>query len=148
MPAEAGIQCLETLEVFDINGNNVKDNYQPYSAPENSYSASVDWTIAQLGWGDLYAYLNYNHVDRRNGQTLPNRVGLTALSAYSVLGSRIGLQGLPFWGRGRLDAALWGRNLLDEEYEYSAIDNLPHADRSVIWAEPRTYGVDLIYRWN
>ena len=140
--------AAKTIEVFDIEGNNVAENYQPYSAPKNTYSASVDWSIMQLGWGSLYSYLSYNHVDRRNGQTLPNRVGLTALNAYSVLSGRFGMEGLPFWGRGRLDAALWGRNLLDEEYEYSAIDNLPQADRSVIWAEPRTYGVDVIYRWN
>jgi iron complex outermembrane recepter protein len=138
----------KTIEVLDINGNNVAQNYQPYSAPKNSYSGSIDWTVMRFGWGDLHSYLNYNHVDRRNGQTLPNRVGLTALSAYSVLSTRFSLEGLPVWGRGRMDVALWGRNLLDEEYEYSAIDNLPQADRSVIWAEPRTYGADLIYRWN
>jgi iron complex outermembrane receptor protein len=148
LSAEYEFLDAKTLEVLDFEGNNVAQNYQPYSAPKHSYSASVDWSIAQLGWGNLYSYLNYNHVDRRNGQTLPNRVGLTALSAYSVLSARFGLEGMPFWGRGRLDTALWIRNALDEEYEYSAIDNLPQADRSVIWAEPRTFGADLIYRWN
>ena len=146
--AEYEFLDAKTLEVFDINGNNVADNYQPYSAPEHSYSGSIDWMVAELGWGALHSYVNYNHVDRRNGQTLPNRAGLTALSAYSVLSARVGLESMPFWGRGRLDTALWIRNALDEEYEYSAIDNLPQADRSVIWAEPRTFGADLIYRWN
>jgi iron complex outermembrane recepter protein len=137
-----------TLEVLDFEGNNVADNYQPYSAPNNSWVAALDWTIREFAWGQLNSYLNYNYVDKRNGQTLPNRRGLTALGQYGVLGARVGLANMPFWQRGRADVALWGRNLLDEEYEYSAIDNLPHADRSVIWAEPRTYGLDFIYRWN
>jgi iron complex outermembrane receptor protein len=138
----------ETLEVFDFNGNNVKDNYQPYSAPNNTYVGSLDWTVRDFGWSTLHGYLNYNYVDRRNGQTLPNRVGLTALGQYATLNTRVSLVNMGFFQRGRFDVALWGRNLLDEEYESTSIDNLPQADRSVIWAEPRTYGADFIYRWN
>ena len=137
-----------TIEVLDFQGNNVAQNYQPYSAPNNSYSGSLDWTIREFAWGQLNSYENYNSVDKRNGQTLPNRVGLTSLGQYAVLSTRVGLSNMAFWKRGRFDVALWGRNILDEEYELSSLDNLPHADRSVIWAEPRTYGVDFIYHWN
>ena len=55
--------------------------------------------------------------------------------------------GIRVGNRGTLDIALWGRNLLDKEYEQTAIDNLPQADRAVIWGEPRAVGLDFIYRY-
>ena len=58
------------------------------------------------------------------------------------------LQGFTFEAAGALDFALWGRNLADEDYVISAIDNVPHADRAVIWGEPRTLGLDVSYRFN
>lgn len=48
---------------------------------------------------------------------------------------------------GTLDIALWGKNLLDEEYELTAIDNLPQADRAVTWGDPRSLGIDFVYRF-
>ena len=49
--------------------------------------------------------------------------------------------------KAQLDIALFGRNLLDKEYVVIAIDNTPQSDRSVVFGEPRSVGLNLIYRY-
>ena len=137
----------KTIEVLDINGNNVAKNYQPYSTPKNSFVTALDWTMLERSWGALHSYLTYNYMSQRNGQTLPGKVGLTSLDAYGLFNARCGLVGMRIGSKGMVDAALWGKNITDREYPSTAIDNLPQADRSVIWGESRTFGLDLTYHW-
>ena len=139
-----------TQEVIDQqSGENVAHLFPFPSAPPYSGVAAIDWQFWDLGWAGLRAYLAYNYLGERAGLVIDeSKRGLTALPAYGLLGARLMLQGLSFESLGALDFALWGKNLLDEDYEISAIDNLPHADRAVIWGEPRTLGLDVIYRFN
>lgn len=134
-------------EVLDINGNNVANLYPFIAAPPHSYVGTVDWTFLQRGWGNLRAYLSYQYVGDRQGFVITeDKRGLTAIDGYGLYNARITAGELPL-GKGRLDLSAWGRNLADREYPLTAIDNLPHADRAVIWGEPRAFGVDLIYRF-
>jgi iron complex outermembrane receptor protein len=57
------------------------------------------------------------------------------------------LNEVPLGKRSRLNIGIWGKNLTDEEFEITAIDNLPHSDRSVIWGDPLSYGIDLIFEY-
>ena len=138
----------DVLEMLDINGNNVASLYPFPSAPPHSGVASVDWSFADLGWASLRAYLGYNYMGKRDGLVIvEERRGLTELPAFSTVNARLMASGLRFGDRGTLEVGLWGRNLADEEYEIFAIDNLPQADRAVLWGEPRSLGLDLIYRY-
>ena len=137
----------EVLDVRDFEGNNVAEQFPFQSAPRHSYVIAADWTLLRRGWGELRAYGTYNYVDERSGLNLPGREGLSVLPAYGLYNGRIGVYGLRASARGTLDLALWGKNLADEEYPVAAIDNLPHADRAVIFGEPRTLGMDLVYRF-
>ena len=74
-------------------------------------------------------------------------VAFTSIPAYGLWNARLVAGNLRVGGRGTLDVALWGRNLADEEYPLIAIDNVPQSDRAVVWGEPRSVGVDLIYRY-
>ena len=97
----------------------------------------------------LLAYLAYNYRAARDVLVIAEeKRGLGTLPAYGLWGGRLMLQGLAFEALGAFDLAVWGRNLADEDYEISAIDNLPHADRAVIWGEPRTLGLDLTWRFH
>ena len=62
------------------------------------------------------------------------------------MNARLGLYDLELFD-GTLDMAVWSKNLLDEEYSINNVHNLPQAGRSVMFGEPRSYGLDLIYRW-
>ncbi len=136
-------------EVIDVNGDNVAHLYPFISAPPHSGGLSLDWTMLQSAWGQLRGYLHWNYLGDRTGFVITEeRRGLTAIDGYGLLGARLMLSNLRLGNRGTLDIALWGKNLLDEEYELTAIDNLPQTDRGVIWGDPRTIGLDLIYRFD
>ena len=136
----------EVTKARDVNGQDVSDQFVFFAAPEQSYTAVADWTIADADWGRLGLNVSYNYMDERNGGSLASNVKNTRLEAYGVWNARLGLNEMPLAG-GMLSVAAWGKNLLGEEYAISAIDNQPQADRSVLWGDPRSYGVDLIYRY-
>lgn len=138
----------EVLEVIDVDGNNVANLYPFIAAPPHSGVLSGDWTFAEPEWGSLRAYLGWNYIGDRQGFVITEaRRGLTSIDGYGQFNARLMANGLRVGSGGTLDIALWGKNLLDEEYELTAIDNLPQADRAVIWGEPRMIGMDFIYRY-
>jgi iron complex outermembrane receptor protein len=48
----------------------------------------------------------------------------------------------------KFDFRLWGRNLTDEKYMVGGVGILDVAGlSSALWGTPRTYGVDLTYRF-
>ncbi len=136
-------------EVIDINGDNVAHLYPFNAAPPHSGVFSLDWSLLRGDWGLLRGYASANYMGERSGLVIAEpRRGLTTLPGYWTVNARLMLSDLrPGWG-GTLDLALWGKNLLDEEYPLSAVDNLPQADRAVVWGEPRRLGLDLIYRYD
>ncbi len=134
----------EILEVTDTFGADVTNQYQFSSAPPHSYTVSGDWTALRGDDWQLNAHLGYNYVGKRLGGAKAGQP--VQLDPYGIVNARLGVDGLRL-GSGNLSVALWGKNLLDEDYAINAIDNLPHADRAVIWGEPRTFGMDVTYRY-
>jgi iron complex outermembrane recepter protein len=135
----------EITEVIDSFGNDVTKRYAFSAAPVNSYTASADWVV----WRGVSAALNLNintsYMDERlGGGDVQN--AYTILRPYQLWNARLSLDDIEF-ARGKLSVSLWGKNLLDKEYETYAIDNLPHADRAVLWGDPLSYGLDLAYRY-
>ncbi len=131
-------------EVIDVDGNDVADQFQFSSAPRHSASVSGDWTLWRAGFGNVQAHLAYNYVGERLGGAKAGQP--VRLEGYRVLNGRIGVHALRLGG-GDLSISVWAKNLLDEEYAISAIDNLPQADRAVIWGESRTFGLDTVFRF-
>lgn len=139
----------KVLEVIDVNGNNVANLFPFTSAPKHTLSGGVDWVFLKKDWGNMRLGLIYNYVSERQGTVITEeRRGLTSLPAYGLLNARLGIDTLRLGGNGLLDIGFWAKNLAGEEYPVVAIDNLPQADRAVVWGEPRTVGMDFIYRWN
>ncbi len=136
----------EVTKATDVNGNDVADQFVFFSAPEHSFTASADYTIHQADWGRTSVNVSVNYMDERNGGSRALNVKNTQLRQYELVNARLSLTDVPLAG-GRLGAGLWAKNLLDTEYELTAVDNLPQADRSVIWGEPRTYGLDIFYEY-
>ena len=134
-------------EVIDINGNNLASFYPFPSAPPYSGVASADWTFLEYNGYALRAYADYHYLGRRQGVVIvEERRNLTAMEPYTLLNARLTATGAHF-GRGAIDFALWGKNLLDKAYVVYAIDNTPQADRSVLWGDPRAIGLDVTYRY-
>ncbi len=137
----------EITEATDPDtGADVTDTFTFSAAPRHSYTAAFDWTIANLGWGRLGLNMSYNYMDDRAGSNRTATAKKVYLEDYDLFNARLGLYDISLFG-GQLNVALWGKNLADTEYVINAVDNLPHADRAVIWGEPRSYGIDLIYNF-
>lgn len=137
----------EMTSVMDPDtGQNVADKFVFSSAPENSYTATLDWTIAEGPRGTLEATLSYNFMDSRNGGPLTEKIKNVELESFGLLNGRLGISELPAFG-GTASIALWAKNILDEEYVINAFDHLPQAQRAGIWGDPRTFGVDMIIRF-
>jgi iron complex outermembrane recepter protein len=137
----------KVIECLDVDGKNVADLYPFPSAPPVSGVASVDWTFFERNGYALRTYVDYHYLGKRQGVVIvEERRDLTAMDPYSLINARVIASGLHLGG-GALEFALWGRNLADKEYVVYAIDNTPQADRSVLWGDPRTIGLDTMYRF-
>ncbi len=144
-----GYLDADVLEVINIDGENEAHLYPFIAAPPHSGVLFADWTFATLARGELRAYLNWNYMGDRKGFVITeDRRGKTAIDGYGLLNARLMLNRLRIGQSGNLDIALWGKNLLDKEYELTAIAPLPQTDRGVIWGEPRQIGLDLIYHYD
>ena len=127
----------------------VDDGFVFDSAPRHSYTAAIDWTLWQGGEGSRVAFnATYSFTDERNGGGRKEFADFNAdrQDDFSLLNVRLGWYDMAVFD-GTLTAAVWAKNLLDEEYSVNNVHNLPQASRSVMFGEPRTYGLDLVYFW-
>jgi iron complex outermembrane receptor protein len=135
----------EITEVIDSFGNNVTQRYAFSAAPVHSYTASADWTAWRGESATVHVNINTNYMDTRLGGGDVQKAD-TILRDYQLWNARVSLDDIAIAG-GKVSVALWGKNLLDTEYETYAIDNLPQADRAVLWGESLSYGIDVVYRY-
>lgn len=110
--------------------------------PEWTFSA---WTsyVVNMPFGPLTLRADYSWHDEYQsflstdtlGMVTPAKGTLNARAMVSVLGER-------------LDVALWGKNLTDERYATAAINFYENWGAGVaVYNEPRTFGVDVTYRF-
>ncbi len=127
----------------------IEDNFVFDSAPRHSYTAAVDWTLHYSDrWGRLAFNATYSFTDERNGGATKEFSTFRAdkQDDFAVINARLGIYEMPAFN-GLLNVALWSKNITDEAYSLNNVHNLPGSGRSIIFAEPRTYGLDLIYHW-
>ena len=111
------------------------------NAPDHSYSLIADYTFPPLDFGTLNANVSYNFVDGRQTQS-----ETLFRDEYQLVNARLSLQEIEA-PSGEVSIALWGKNLADTDYEAFTLDNLPQASRAVIWGEGRSFGLEVIYRF-
>lgn len=139
-------RITKVLREVEEGTEDVTDRFQFNSAPRHTASLSLDSSLAHLDWGELRLNLNWQFTDEREGGV--NAGKPVDLPAYQLLNLNLGIDPhMPIWGSD-FRASVWVRNVLDVEYENSAIDNLPHADRAVTWGAPRSIGLDLRFDFN
>ncbi|MEH6581072.1 MAG: TonB-dependent receptor [Halioglobus sp.] len=122
------------------------------NAPEHQYTLALNY-FYPMSFGDLNASLNYNWVDDRFDTQKAEEAlsGVSVIDDYGLLGGYLGLSNIKLGSAGDLTISIWGKNLLDEEYFTAAPVVLQPAgayNKAVIWGEPNSYGVDLIYNFS
>lgn len=128
-----------------------EDDFVFSNAPEHQYTLGLNY-FRSLSFAGLSASLNYYWVDERfdTQKVAEAKNGQAVIDDYGLLNGYLGLTEISLGGAGSLDISAWGRNLSDEEYFTSAPTILQPAgayQKGVTWGEPRSYGIDFIYRF-
>lgn len=111
-------------------------------APEFNYFISGTYDIPlQTGWGNLFALLSYAYTDSYFSDSTFNHPG-GETGDFGIW------DGTVEWTSdgGAWRAALWGKNLSDEE-EISGFTPTANFFNQRFWFPPRTYGISLGYRF-
>ncbi|MBA6412227.1 TonB-dependent receptor [Parahaliea sp. F7430] len=152
--------AMNPLSPYQV-GDNIKDLFVLPYAPQDSLSLTADYSFWRTGSMEANATLNYTFQSKvydsaPAGPGVPNR-HFYSRPSYGLLDARIGFVfDLP---RGNTaTVALWGRNVLDKEYRMQVTGSGGAAvptplgpagftSAAETWAEPATYGIDLIYEY-
>ena len=109
--------------------------------PEHAGSLTVDYSMPGLSFGTLIAHADLMVTDEYHYVGS----GLQDLDSYALVNARLTLADLPFGGGG-LQLSLWGKNLTNNKYVVAGFP-LPAIGAAVAYGTPRTYGLDVTYRF-
>ena len=106
-------------------------------APRNKYSINAEYVLPVPGGGQLAALLSYRYTDDQRGELEPYSIQ----PSFDLFDARLA------WNSpsDALEIAVWGKNLLDEEY----VTHLYAIGGEVVsvFGDPQMYGVSLTYRY-
>jgi iron complex outermembrane receptor protein len=127
------LKDFQTVGGADFSGNKL------VGAPDFALNGLVRKDF-QVGKGALTLQTNFHYQDDVFFET--SNDPLLAQDAYWILGARISyrLSDKPW------ELALWGENLLDEEYLVGAVGLGVFGFNLQSWGEPRTWGIEFIWR--
>ena len=127
--------------IRDVNGQNVVSAYRFMGAPEHSVLLTWAGVVGASLDGGLEYSISYSWRDQFFGSNTTD-AGVYKVPAYGLISGDL-RRTLDFaWGR--LEASLWGTNLLDTAYyrwHYNA--GAGGAIPSGVWGEPRTIGFKI-----
>lgn len=109
-----------------------------FNTPQWKYNLSAEYSFNPISIGSLSMMVTYDYRDEELAAGSSDPTDLKP--DYSLLGARLALSEIPM-PKGDLNIALWGKNLTDEEFE------VYHNFGSVIYGEPRSFGVSAIYQF-
>ena len=119
---------------------------------EETASAGVDFLVLQSGYGALRANVNANYRGKAlgGGATLkvhPMEDDPSYIPGYTLVDARLAWEGMDV-GPGTLAFGVWGSNLTDRDSALFALNLASSLGIGVTrFITPRTYGVDLSYRF-
>ncbi len=113
------------------------------NAPRSTANLALDYTFPSIGFGELALHLNYNYSESAHAIAIKSNGAApnSAMSSRGVLDGRLTLRDIEVGSGSRLELALWGMNLSDEEYIDNIIDFTSYRAGTLGW--PRTYGLEV-----
>lgn len=118
--------------------NNALQNVFIVYTPTNAFSGSVDYETPMMG-ATLRGHLDANLADGYRGSSGE----ATRTDKSFVVNGRLSLGDIELGRDGRLQVALWSRNLLDEEHTfYESRGAYSVLGAFGMYNEPRTFGLD------
>ena len=127
-------------DTVDLAGNEL------ISAPKMSGNISLDYDVLNLDSGYLTANLNANYQSKQWYSAYNEKGSYENIKqdAYAVVNGRVSWRAADE----SYSVSLWGKNLADKEYDGYAINLQAGFGFDYFQqAPPRTYGVEVTYRW-
>ncbi|MBD2858194.1 TonB-dependent receptor [Spongiibacter sp. KMU-158] len=127
---------------FISYGMDIKDSAKfPYT-PEQKASVGLEY-VRNLSAGEFSARVDWSYTDDFDVYHDKDAAALTTVEAFEVVNARISLSEIALGkGNTRLEMALWGKNLTDEEYRLNGIPFTQAGYAVNYYGDPRTYGVE------
>lgn len=111
--------------------------------PEHAGSVTVDYTFPSSSIGTFMAHVDMTATDKYDYVSF----GSQELDSYALINARLSLTDIPLGQNGNnLQVSLWGKNLTDAEYVVFGFP-LAGIGATEIYGTPRTYGIDLTYKF-
>ncbi|MCB1676924.1 MAG: TonB-dependent receptor [Halioglobus sp.] len=132
---------------LDADGNviDVKDENVFTYSPEHSAHFAAKYTFAGFSWGVPSVRIDYSWKDEYHTERLLRSADIATQKSHGLLSARIDVVEIPL-GNGSFRAALWGKNLTDEDVKLFSIDLRSQLGWGVAhWNDHATYGLDLSY---
>lgn len=143
-------------------GDNIKGLFVLPYAPRDSLFASLDYTFWHFTNADLSLNLNYRYqsdtyLSAPAGPAVPGREYYRQ-NAHGLFNARVTLD-MKLADNHNLQLALWGRNITNREYRahliglggggasQTPISQLGYTFSAVSWAEPPSYGAEVIFEY-
>jgi iron complex outermembrane receptor protein len=130
-----------TLHGINLDGKKI------FQAPDVTASVAIDWAFAHISAGNLRFHVESSYYSKQYWD--PRNVERVAQRGYAVENARLGFESLQKPG---FAAGVWVKNLLNKRYATYELAELTPADGGfgidqALAGEPRTYGVDVTYRF-
>jgi len=128
-------------DTVDLSGNEL------ISAPKMSGNISLDYDVLNLDSGYLTANLNANYQSKQWYSAYNEKGSYENIKqdAYAVVNGRVSWRAADE----SYSVSVWGKNLADKEYDGYAINLQAGFGFDYFQqAPPRTYGVEVTYKWN
>ena len=138
-----GVSILDA-QIKDLNyGAGLQSDVEMTNSPELSLNGLGRYTWNAFAGGSMTAQLDFNYVDERQLNAVPSPAYIA--DDYFLLNARLGYM----TGDGRWSAALWVKNLTDEEWVPTVFDLGTFTGSSIeTVGAPRWFGGTVSYHWN
>jgi iron complex outermembrane receptor protein len=134
-------------EIEEVEGDD-PDLWELPNAQKNSATATLYWDIAKLGIGALNLTIDASYRDE--SRTAARERPGDGVPSYTLTDVRLSLEGQDWLGRNTtMRVTAWVRNAFDEEYFSDTFGSFAgvHAQKVSTYGTPRTYGVDVSFRY-
>ncbi|WP_157220656.1 TonB-dependent receptor [Flavisphingomonas formosensis] len=123
----------------------VSDEARFHYSASTTANAGVQYDFPEMAIGKLMARLDYTYRGRIWFHPLDRLNPFNSVITDGPVGrfdARVALSEIDL-GRSKATVALWGKNITNRDYLYSAIDFGSLGFAGGVFAEPRTYGIDV-----
>ncbi len=138
-----GVSILDA-QILDLNhGAGLRSDVDMTNSPELTLNGLARYTWDAFAGGSITAQMDFNYVDERNLNALPSPAYIA--DDYFLLNARVSYT----TSDGRWTAAMWVKNLTDEEWVPTVFDLGTFTGSSVeTVGQPRWFGGTVSYHWD